>query len=562
MRREIKKSASAVLALALVLALAGQALAAQMIDVPTGTVIPLRMDTYLSSDTSRVGDRFTATVFRPVVIDRRVIIPSGSKVEGHITGAERAERGSKAGTVAVGFDRLLFPNGYSMPIDGTLTTLDDAARRQIEDVSEEDRVEGGSRTRRAIVFIGGGAGAGAVIGAVAGGAKGAAVGAGLGAVLGTIGVLVTKGEKAEVKPGTEFGLRVERSFNLGIEQAGVAGVRYPYDGSDAYPPFDSNVASTGSQSGTILTSQDAIRSAQMVLRDRGYYNGAISGVMNPQTRSAIRNFQRDRNIAETGDLDFRTAQALGITDDRGDTAELIEIVNPRAERVGRDSIRVEFVARTRSGGWRIATDKFVSGNTAHVYVRGVRPQFGSQRIDEQNISDTIDNTSGVTRVIFHGSQRDITVDVLGRGPIGGGGGGGGGAGGGIGNPRQISFLANRLLEDYSRELNVRTTRGDFVFDASRNLRDREVELLFNLHSLRATAILYAALTNNVRDPEALKGAADALVRQVRQVNRTMRREGGISLSNIVQTDWEQFRSEIARITLTDVNLDNDPDRNR
>jgi peptidoglycan hydrolase-like protein with peptidoglycan-binding domain len=562
MRREFKKSAGAVLALALAIALAGQALAAQVIDVPTGTVIPLRMDTYLSSDTSRVGDRFTATVFRPVVIDRRVIIPSGSKVEGHVTGAERAERGSRAGTVAVGFDRLLFPNGHSMPIDGTLTTLDDAARRQIEDVSEEDRVEGGSRTRRAVVFIGGGAGAGAVIGAVAGGAKGAAVGAGLGAVLGTIGVLVTKGEKAEVKPGTEFGLRVERSFNLGIEQAGVAGVRYPYDGSDAYPPFDSNVASAGSQSGTILTSQDAIRSAQMVLRDRGYYNGSISGVMNPATRSAIRNFQRDQNLAQTGDLDFRTSQALGITNDRGDTAELVEIVNPRAERAGRDSIRVEFVARTRSGGWRIATDKFVSGSTAHVYVRGVRPQFGSQRIDEQNISDTIDNTSGVTRVIFHGSQRDITVDVFGRGPIGGGGGGGGGAGGGIGNPRQISFLANRLLDDYSRELNVRTTRGEFVFDASRNLRDREVELLFNLHSLRATAILYAALTNNVRDPEALKGAADALVRQVRQVHRAMRREGGISLSNIVQTDWEQFRSEIARITLTDVNLDNDPDRNR
>ncbi|HEX5734245.1 MAG TPA: peptidoglycan-binding protein [Blastocatellia bacterium] len=566
MQREIKKSASAVLALALALALAGQALATQVLDVPTGTVIPLRMDTYLSSDTARVGDRFTATVFRPVVIDRRVVIPSGAKVEGRITGAERAERGSKAGTVAVGFDRLVFPNGYSMPIDGTLTTLDDAARRQIEDVDEEDRVEGGSRTRRAVVFIGGGAGAGAVIGAVAGGAKGAAVGAGVGAVLGTIGVLLTKGEKAEVKPGTEFGLRVERSFNMGLEQAGVAGVRYPYDGSDAYPPIDSNVAGTGSQSGTVLTSSDAIRSAQMVLRDRGYYNGTISGVMNPQTRNAIRNFQRDRNLSETGELDLRTAQALGITNDRGDTAEPVEIINPRAERAGRDSIRIEFVARTRSGGWRISTDKFVSGSTAHVYARGVRPQFGSQRIDEQNISDTIDNTSGVTRVIFHGSQRDITVDVLGRGPGGGGsgsgGGSGGGGGGGIGNPRQIAFLANRLLEDYSRELNVRTTRGEVVFDTTRNLRDREVELLFNLHSLRATANLYAALTNNVSDPEAVKGAADALVRQVRQTNRLIRREGGMQLSNIVQTDWEQFRSEIARITVTDVNLDNDPDRNR
>ncbi len=564
MQKEIKKSASAVLALALVLVLAGQALAYQIVDVPPGTVIPLRMDTYLSSDTARAGDRFTATVFRPVVIDRRVIIPSGAKVEGHVTGAERAERGSKAGTVAIGFDRLVFPNGYSIPIDGTLTTLDDAARRSIENADEEDRVEGGSRTRRAVVFIGGGAGAGAVIGAVTGGAKGAAVGAGLGAVLGTVGVLLTKGEKAEVKPGTEFGLRVERSFNLGTEQAGVAGVRYPYDGSDAYPSVDSNVVGTGSQSSTVFTSPEAIRSAQMVLRDRGFYNGTISGVMNPQTRSAIRNFQRERNLPETGDLDFRTAQALGLTNDTGATAELVEIVNPRAERVSRDSIRIELVARTRGGGWRILTDKFVSGTTLHVYVRGVPPQRGSQRIDEQNISDTVNNAGGVTRVIFHGSQRDITVDVAGRGPIGGGSGGGSGSGigSGIGNPRQIAILANRLLEDYSRELNVRTTRGEVVFDTSRNLRDREVELLFNLHSLRATANLYAALTNNVTDPEALKGAADALVRHVRQVNRLIRRDGGMSLSNIVQTDWEQFRTEISRITLTDVNLDNDPDRNR
>ncbi|HJQ67728.1 MAG TPA: peptidoglycan-binding protein [Blastocatellia bacterium] len=559
MRREAKKSACAVVALALMLVLSGQALAAQVLDVPNGTVIPLRMETNLSSESSQVGDRFTATVFRPVVLDRRVIIPSGSKVEGHVTGVERAERGSRAGTVAVAFDRLVFPNGYSTPIDGTLTTLDIAARRQIEDFGDEDRVEGGSRTRRAVVFIGGGAGAGALIGAVAGGAKGAAVGAGLGAVLGTIGVLLTKGDKAEVRPGTEFGLRVERAFNLGMEQAGVAGVRYPYDGADAYPPFDSNAVPAGAQSNTVFTSSDAIRAAQMVLRDRGYYNGTVSGVMNIQTRNAIRNFQRDRNLSESGELDFRTAQALGIANDRGDVAEPVEILNPRAERIGRDSIRIEFTARARSSGWRIFTDKFVSGNTLHVYARGTRPQFGGQRIDEQPISETVDNAGGVTRAIFHGAERDITVDIGGRGPTGGGG---GGTGGGIGNPRQIAFLANRLLEDYSRELNVRTTRGEVVFDSTRRLRDREIELLFNLHSLRATSNLYAALTNSVTDPEALKGAADAVVRQVRQVNRLLRRDGGMQLSNIVQTDWEQLRSEIARITLTDVNLDNDPDRNR
>ncbi len=89
-----------------------------------------------------------------------------------------------------------------------------------------------------------------------------------------------------------------------------------------------------------------------------------------------------------------------------------------------------------------------------------------------------------------------------------------------------------------------------------------MELLFLLNSLKATAELYNSLTTNVNDPEALKGAADSLLRQARLVNRLLKRDTGTSLSNIVTTDWEQLRNELARITLTDVNLDNDPDRIR
>ena len=320
---------------------------------------------------------------------------------------------------------------------------------------------------------------------------------------------------------------------------------------------------TGSQSQTnqIYTSSEAIRSAQAVLRDRGFYNGPINGVMTPATRTALRQFQRDRNLPETGDLDFRTAQALGIASDTGSAADLVEIDNPRAERISRDSVRIDLTARTRTSGWRIFTDKFVTGNTLHVYVRGVPPRYASgQRIDEQRVSDTIDNAGGVSRVIFHGAQRDITVDLLGRGDTGGGGNTGGS--GNIGNPRQIAFLANRLLNDYSRELNVRTARGEVVFDRGRNLRDREVELLFLFNSLKATADLYNSITTNVNDTEALKGAADSLLRQARLVNRLIKRDNGGSLSNIVATDWDQLKNELSRITLTDVNLDNDPDRNR
>ncbi len=187
--------------------------------------------------------------------------------------------------------------------------------------------------------------------------------------------------------------------------------------------FESS-GNTGSQdqSNTVFTSADAIRSAQTVLRDRGFYTGPINGVMTPATRNALRQFQRDRNLPETGDLDSRTAQALGIASDTGSAADLVEIINPRAERIGRDSVRIDLTARTRLTGWRIITDNFVTGNTLHVYVRGVPPRYASgQRIDEQRITETINNANNVSRVVFHGAQRDITVDLFGGGGPGGGG---------------------------------------------------------------------------------------------------------------------------------------------
>lgn len=617
-----KRSATAVLSLALVMMMAVPALAQRMVTVPNGTVIPLKMETYLASDTSRVGDRFTATVFRNVDINGRIVIPSGSKVEGHVTAVERSERSSKAGTVGVAFDRLVLTNGQSIQVDGTLTTLDEAARQQIDQdrIDQEDRVEGGSRTRRAVVFIGGGAGAGAIIGAVAGGAKGAAVGAGVGAVLGTIGVLLGKGEKAEIKPGTEFGMMVERSFTVNADGLGVAGDstssdpgvqssvltsgdsirsaqtilrdRGYYNGPingimsaatrtsirnfqrdrniDMTGDLDtrtarelgiesSSVIDSGAQSSVTFTSTESIRSAQMVLRDRGYYTGAINGTLTGPTRTAIRNFQRDRNIAQTGDLDGRTARELGIANDRGDQTNPVEIRNPIAERIGRDSVRISFEAQTRGRGWRVFADSFVSGSTLHVYARGEATQagggFGAQ---SHPISETINNTSGVTRVVFHGAERDITVD-LSSGGTNAGGGTGSGTATGVGNARQIAFLTNRLLMNYSRELNIRSNRGQVTFDSRRDFRQNEVEILFQLHALEAAANLYTQMVASVSDPAAVREAAGSLLRQARLLNRFWKRDTSPK-STVIENDWQQLRSELARISVTDANLDNDNDR--
>ena len=588
------RMASAVLSLAIVMVLVVPAFGQRSVTVPVGTVIALKMDTYLSSDSSRVGDRFTATVFRAAVVDGRVVVPENTKVEGHVTGVTSTERGRRAGTLAVAFDRIVFPAGSSAQIDGTLTTLSEEGRRKLEQDGQD---------RRAVVFLGAGEGAGPIIGVPSSRSDTTTAGAILGTLLGM-------GAKAEARPGTEFGMMVERSFTVGaIDRAGdrdlndndtrapfqtaltspdslrsaqiaLRSRRYyngPINGEmnqatrDAINNFqhDRNIAisgeldiataralgipveAAGPPAQTVFTSAESIRFAQITLRDRGHYTGPINGEMNQAMRNAIRQFQRDRNLSINGDLDLSTARELGIASDSGIESAAIEITNPRAERVTADSIRISGDVHTRGGGWQVFVNRFVTGNTLHVYVRGVPPPHSTgPAIDHHPFTETYNDMPNVARVIIHGPQRDFTADLLGDrgGTVGARG---------IGNPRQIALLADRLLQDVQGELNMRNNRGQVVFDTRRDFRSNEIALLSQVGSLRAAAELYNQLTASITDPDAIKGAAGGLMRQARLLERIMRRDPQLKLASTVSADWQLLQAELARITVTDANQDED-----
>jgi N-acetylmuramoyl-L-alanine amidase len=303
----------------------------------------------------------------------------------------------------------------------------------------------------------------------------------------------------------------------------------------------------------IYSSSESVRSAQTALRDRGYYNGPINGQMTAGTRDAIRRFQREQNLAVTGDINLATARALGLVGDGGAQTVAIDVINAQAQRVDRDSVRVFGIARTNTGGWRVVTNHFVSGNILHVYVRGVPPRFpSSQAVTETRFDETVRNVGRVDRAVIHGAERDIEVDLQ--------TGGGPGSGSNTGNTRQILLYATRLLQDYQRDLGIRVGRGQSIFDTRRNLRQNEVELLSQLHCLRAAADVYNDLVSGrISDLEALRGGADALLRQVRLTNRLMKRSN-LNLSSVFMNDWESFRSELREINITDIDLERDIDR--
>src|SRR5262249_55816525 len=118
---------------------------ARDLEIPSGTVLKLSMDGFLTSRDAKVGDPFTATVIEDVRSYDQVVIPRGSKVKGRVASVVPAQRPSKSGTISVDFDELVLSDGRSFKIEGQLTSLDAQEKKQID---EERRVAGGALTKR------------------------------------------------------------------------------------------------------------------------------------------------------------------------------------------------------------------------------------------------------------------------------------------------------------------------------------------------------------------------------------------------------------------------------
>ena len=166
---------------------------------PAHTTMRLRLNDPLSSKDAQVGSTFASTVVTPLYVRGVEVVPAGSIVTGRVTHVTRASRKSQAGSINVTFTHLELPNGAGHPLNASLTTSASA--------DNEGEVKGKASTKKNVAFVG----AGAVVGGLINGAAGAVTG-------GLIGVgrgLIKKGQEAEVKPGTEFDIILNRGVTLG-----------------------------------------------------------------------------------------------------------------------------------------------------------------------------------------------------------------------------------------------------------------------------------------------------------------------------------------------------------
>lgn len=563
--------------------------------LPPDTVISVQMNRTLSSRTARVGDKFTATVTVPVYVNGRTVIPAGSIVEGRVTQVTPAKRMNRSGTIGIDFDDVVFPNGSRVGLVGTLTSDNPETRRRIDD---ESRVSGEGNNRKA-VFIGGGGVIGAVLGGIAGGGQGAVVGGVLGAGAGVASVLLSKGEEAQVPSGTPFGVQIRQALIVRegfiLEGAPVADAAadQPADPAQDRPERpdaggslpgnsdrqaggrvepdtrpDPEVSTAGVDTPELpLSSPEMLRKAQGALREQGYYEGEVDGVMSPRTAGALKAYQREHNLQETGDLDPQTAKRLGITgspsservpDRQRETrtqssgpsdSVMANVLSASANRTQDGAISVLINTQANTGGWRWFGEQVVNGDTLEVYARAVRPTgMVTQALTRGRIEIMVrDGVEYVRRVVIHSAGGDQTIALGGRtdavaepsAPTGNT----------VSSATSLQRKAEDLLSEYQRVYGVRMTGTGVEVDNAAQYRESEIELLFAIDSFANATQLYARMANSLRDRQSLRGATLAMARQARRTDRVISTTTSRA-SDTLATRWDSVRQDVLRLMQT------------
>jgi hypothetical protein len=186
----------------------------------TGTVIPVTLQTRVSSKDSKKGDLVRASIgdFSTAAEsweNNRFHFPPGSVLEGRIVTAIPKE-GSKAGVIEMSFGRIVLPNGRTTNIDGSLISLTDkSVARNANGVLIARKTDKDNR----MVYTGYGAGAGLILGLVSSRPlEKAAIGGLLGFAIGSLSQQQKQANDVNLQPGTQFGVRLDQSATLTLSR--------------------------------------------------------------------------------------------------------------------------------------------------------------------------------------------------------------------------------------------------------------------------------------------------------------------------------------------------------
>jgi type IV secretion system protein VirB10 len=184
---------------------------AEIITIPAGTKVPLVLKHALTTKSARIGDGVYLQSSFPVTVNNTMVIPPGTYVQGVIDQIKRPGRIKGRAEVLFHFTTLIFPNGYTVSIPGSIESVPGMETSKVKD--KEGTIQAEGQKGQDTAAVAGTTATGAVVGGLSRGVQGAGIGAGIGAAAGLATVLFTRGHDIRLEPGTT----VEMIFNRALQ---------------------------------------------------------------------------------------------------------------------------------------------------------------------------------------------------------------------------------------------------------------------------------------------------------------------------------------------------------
>jgi hypothetical protein len=185
---------------------------ASQVVIPAGTKIPIALKNTISTKANHVGDPIYAETTFPVVLDERIVVPPGTYVQGKISTIKAAGHIKGRAEVLVHFTTLIYPNGYTVMLPGSIENAPSVENGKVKD--KEGTIQGDSNKGKTAATIAAPAADGALTGAVVRGGEGALIGAGIGGAIGTVIAALSHGNEVRMGPGTTLEVVLQRDVQV------------------------------------------------------------------------------------------------------------------------------------------------------------------------------------------------------------------------------------------------------------------------------------------------------------------------------------------------------------
>ena len=164
--------------------------------IPSGTEMSLTLQSGINTKDAYAGQIFTSYLDHDVVADGRVLLPEGTRVEGHVVESKDAGRFGRS-SLKLGFDKAILPDGRTASLTASV-----------------ERIGKGSAAKQGGIIAGSAVG-GAILGKILGGDdKDALLGAIVGGAIAAGSIGAKEGESISLPAGTVMTVRTDAATEV------------------------------------------------------------------------------------------------------------------------------------------------------------------------------------------------------------------------------------------------------------------------------------------------------------------------------------------------------------